>query len=77
MPTPDHTYILIRGNHRRKFAMLLPDAAQQPGVGEPSSIDENVALLREVYIRLRKFTRRRDGERRAAPLARLEIAGRL
>lgn len=30
VPTPDHTYILIPGNHRRKFTMLL-DAAQ-PGV---------------------------------------------
>lgn len=42
-----------------KSTMLL-DAAQN--VGEPSSIDENVAPRARlaVYIRLRKFTRRRE-----------------
>lgn len=54
-----------------KSTMLL-DAAQT--VGEPSSIDENVAPRARlaVYIRLRKFTRRRE-----EPGLRLEIAGRL
>lgn len=42
-----------------KSTMLL-DVAQT--VGEPSSIDENVAprMMLAVYIRLRKFTRRRE-----------------
>lgn len=42
---------------------MLLDAAQ-PGVEEPSSVRSmKMWLRREVYIRLRKFTRRRDGER--------------